>query len=103
MKWNIYYESREFARSLNDPCLGIVEADSKQEAEEKARNGEWRTKLSEVNVVGGFWAVSQNAEELIYNLFTDENKVEGLIKSLNEEAEPWQEINDCDITDHTQE
>jgi len=35
--WGIYHQEREFAREMGDPCLGIVSAQSKREAEIKAR------------------------------------------------------------------
>jgi len=37
MRWNIYYESREYAREQGDPLLGIVEAYTQEEAERLAR------------------------------------------------------------------
>jgi hypothetical protein len=38
-KWGIYHCDREFAREVGDPCLGIVMAPTKSEAEALAR---WR-------------------------------------------------------------
>jgi len=35
--WGIYRQDREYAREMGDPCLGIVEATSKSEAEAEAR------------------------------------------------------------------
>lgn len=36
MQWMIYERSREYARETGDPVLGIVEADTKEQAEESA-------------------------------------------------------------------
>ncbi len=33
--WRVYYSDGEFARLLNDPLLGIVEAETREEAERK--------------------------------------------------------------------
>jgi len=35
-KWGIYHRDREFAREQNDPCLIVITAESKTEAEHKA-------------------------------------------------------------------
>ena len=35
--WGIYHQDREFAREVGDPCLGVVKARSKGQAEAKAR------------------------------------------------------------------
>ena len=35
-RWGIYHRDREYAREAGDPCLGIVEATSKSEAEAEA-------------------------------------------------------------------
>ena len=35
-KYDIHYESRELARELGDPLLGTIEADSPEEAVQKA-------------------------------------------------------------------
>lgn len=35
--WTIHYSSREYAREMGDPTLGIVRAASKEQAEDKAR------------------------------------------------------------------
>ena len=37
IRWGIYYQEREFAREVGDPCLGVVTARSKREAEDEAR------------------------------------------------------------------
>ena len=34
--WGIYHQEREFAREMGDPCLAVVRACSKGEAESKA-------------------------------------------------------------------
>lgn len=36
MLWEIYHREREYARSVGDPRLGVVEADTQQRAEEIA-------------------------------------------------------------------
>ena len=36
-RWGIYHQEREFAREMGDPCLGVVNARTKSEAEAKAR------------------------------------------------------------------
>ena len=36
-RWGIYHQDREFAREMGDPCLGVVKARSKGQAEAKAR------------------------------------------------------------------
>jgi hypothetical protein len=33
-RWAIYHVSREFAHEQGDPCIGVVQADSKEQAEE---------------------------------------------------------------------
>ena len=35
-RWGIYHCDREYAREAGDPCLGMVEATSKPEAEAEA-------------------------------------------------------------------
>lgn len=37
VRWGIYHQEREFAREVGDPCLGVVAAQSKHEAEDEAR------------------------------------------------------------------
>jgi hypothetical protein len=37
LRWGIYHQEREFAREVGDPCLGVVTAQTKREAEMKAR------------------------------------------------------------------
>ena len=37
VRWGIYHQEREFARELGDPCLAVVMARSKRDAEEEAR------------------------------------------------------------------
>lgn len=34
--WNIYYRDREYAKTFGDPLLGVVQAESKQQAEQIA-------------------------------------------------------------------
>ena len=36
-RWGIYHRDREYAREAGDPCLGVVEAPTKPEAEAEAR------------------------------------------------------------------
>jgi hypothetical protein len=52
--WGIYHREREYAREVDDPCLGVVEATTKQKAEAEARRngisgptGVWAHPLSE--------------------------------------------------------
>ena len=35
--WGIYHQEREFARETGDPCLGVIRARTKREAEDEAR------------------------------------------------------------------
>lgn len=60
-QWAIYIGSRELAKEMNDPLLGIVEADTKEQAEEIAtKTGEIASKA----VAGaGFWAVRKKQQE----------------------------------------
>jgi hypothetical protein len=37
LRWGIYYGQSEYAKVMGDPCLATVEADSKEGAEQKAR------------------------------------------------------------------
>jgi len=37
-RWGIYHQEREFAREMGDPCLGVVSARTKSEAETKAQS-----------------------------------------------------------------
>jgi hypothetical protein len=54
-RWAIYHASRKFAKERSDPCLGTVEADSKEQAEElAAKDGEI---ASRVYPGAGLWAV----------------------------------------------
>ena len=46
----VYYESREYARVMGDPCLGSVWAASKQEAE-------WMAAIAGMGGGGGVWCV----------------------------------------------
>ena len=36
-RWGIYHRDREYAREAGDPCLGVVRAATKAEAEVEAR------------------------------------------------------------------
>lgn len=54
-EWGIYHRDREFARESGDPCLGIVTASDKAEAENEATlqgisgpTGIWAHPLSDV-------------------------------------------------------
>lgn len=53
MEWKIYLSDREYARENVDPCFGVVEAETKAEAEQIA---------SEKSMLGGHlsrpWAVA---------------------------------------------
>lgn len=49
-KYEIYHRDREYARISGDPCLGLVEASSKEEAERKAI-------AQGFNLPTGAWAV----------------------------------------------
>ena len=37
VRWGIYHRDREYAREAGDPCLAVVEAATKPEAEAEAR------------------------------------------------------------------
>jgi hypothetical protein len=37
IQWGIYHREREFACEAGDPCLGVVSAPTKDEAEAEAR------------------------------------------------------------------
>jgi hypothetical protein len=37
VRWGIYYREREFAREIGDPCLGVVRARGKGQAEANAQ------------------------------------------------------------------
>ena len=37
VRWGIYHQDREYAREAGDPCLAVVEATTKPEAEAEAR------------------------------------------------------------------
>ena len=65
MKWRIYYQDREYARVQGDPCLGIVEAETKADAERiGARHG-----LGALGgMVGGLWAVREDQAASMVNL-----------------------------------
>lgn len=54
--WNIYYASREYARVHNDPVLGRVQANTKDEAEMIA-------KQRGMGADGGVWAWPMGAVE----------------------------------------
>jgi hypothetical protein len=54
-KWNIYYGSGEFAKTMGDPVLGQVEANSQAEAVATA----WQDSTivgRMANVTAGLWA-----------------------------------------------
>ena len=36
LRWGIYHQEREFAREVGDPCLGVVTAQTKREADRKS-------------------------------------------------------------------
>ena len=55
-RWWIYHGMREYAREAGDPVLGIVEAESKDEAERLAA----RQGLSSAGA--GYWAVAVPAD-----------------------------------------
>jgi hypothetical protein len=54
-RWPIYIGSREMAKHLDDPLLGIVQADSKKQAEELAAKD--RQIASRAMPCASFWAV----------------------------------------------
>ncbi len=61
MQWRIYYQSRELARELGDPCLGTVTAGTKEEAEAlAAKDGNI---LSRMRYPGGLWAARVRDDE----------------------------------------
>jgi len=37
VRWGIYHRDREYAREAGDPCLAVVDAPTKPEAEAEAR------------------------------------------------------------------
>ena len=37
VRWGVYHRDREYAREAGDPCLAVVEATTKPEAEAEAR------------------------------------------------------------------
>jgi hypothetical protein len=54
-RWAIYHGSREFAHEQGDPLLGVVEAGSKEQAEEvAARDGQIASRACPG---AGLWAV----------------------------------------------
>ncbi len=57
--WKIYVRDREAAKEIGDPLLGIVEAFSKEQAEQHAQNGRWvhLDKEQPARVMNGVWAV----------------------------------------------
>jgi hypothetical protein len=60
-RWAIYYASREYANVHNDPCLGVVNADTKEQAEEiAAKTGEI---VSKAVAGAGLWAVRMKEPE----------------------------------------
>ena len=60
-RWAIYFASREFARERGDPLLGTVEAQSKEQAEERAaRDGDI---ASRAYPGAGLWAVKVREQE----------------------------------------
>ena len=56
VKWNIYYSCREYAREVGDPCLGLMTAPNKAEAERLAE--------SLGNPMVGKWAVPALKESI---------------------------------------
>ena len=42
VRWGIYHRDREYAREAGDPCLGMVEAASKSEAQTEAHRQGFR-------------------------------------------------------------
>jgi hypothetical protein len=55
--WRVYYSDGEFARLLNDPLLGIVEAETREEAERKGSG------LGAI-AGGGVWVVEDGGPQL---------------------------------------
>lgn len=48
-RWGIYHAEREFARETGDPCLGVVIARNKREAE-------WKAQRAGLSGPTGIWA-----------------------------------------------
>jgi hypothetical protein len=60
-RWAIYIGSREMAKHLDDPLLGIVQADSKEQAEElAAKDGQI---ASRAMPSASLWAVRMRDEQ----------------------------------------
>lgn len=59
--WSIYLSDAELARTVGDPCFGQVEADSKEEAENKARSLNLIEKRGFYGGVGP-WAVQSSGK-----------------------------------------
>jgi hypothetical protein len=60
-RYEIFYESRELARELGDPLLGIVEAES---AEEAVRAAERDSEITRKAMpCAGLWAVRVREDE----------------------------------------
>lgn len=57
-RWAVYYQSREYARAMGDPCLGYVAAASWEEARAAAA-------ASGLGGVGGSWVVPCVGEHLV--------------------------------------
>lgn len=61
--YRIYYQSRELARELGDPLLGTVEAESAEEAVQKAERDPGI--ISKAMPCCGLWAVRVREETAI--------------------------------------
>lgn len=57
--WDIYCADREYAQAMDDPLLGTVAAPTKEDAEQKARRGEFVSTTSHFSnhTQAGYWAV----------------------------------------------
>jgi hypothetical protein len=67
--WHVYYADREFARVQGDPRLGVVEAQTREEALEKAaKDASVRSRM----VAGaGLWVIEREVEERNRRIFRD--------------------------------
>lgn len=61
MQWEIYYGMREYACEVGDPLLGVVEAETKEQAEAIARKRGLGARLSTGRAGAGVWAAPHGA------------------------------------------
>ena len=62
MRWNICFADREYAREIGDPDLGQVEADTQEEAIEKAKRDPAITRRAAGHCVS-LWAYPVKASQ----------------------------------------